>query len=201
MGADAAKHSRPGVRGHARTIVAITSAGNIADLDRAGVYYRRAGAGAGGLMSGVNDLKMPSLSDFRNGGWGSDGGWARSPSVAKRPTGCRIGCRSQPHQFLASERPRASRGRWRRAGNGDAGARLIPDFAPLLRSPADPATTARGAPTIGRPLGRRNGLQGSRVGAVALSHPANPEQSRERTVGPSGSRTAGDLSELERSIS
>jgi putative transposase len=32
---------------------------------------------------------------------------------------------------------------------------LIPDFAPLLTAPADPATTARieRAPTIGRPLG------------------------------------------------
>jgi REP-associated tyrosine transposase len=57
---------------------------------------------------------------------------------------------------------------------------LIPDFAALLAMPADTATTVRveRAPTIGRPLGGRNGSRCSSAGSAALWHPANPDQSR-----------------------
>jgi len=163
------------------------------------MYYRR--AGAGGVMSGANDLKVPSLSDFINGGWGRTAG--------AEPQRCEASDRLPDWLSFTTAPVSSERAPARIAGDGDELATvtpvraLIPDFCALLRSPADPATTARieAAPTTGRPLGRRNGLQGSRVGAVALSHPANPEQSRERTVGPSGSRTAVDSSELERSFS
>jgi hypothetical protein len=66
---------------------------------------------------------------------------------------------------------------------------LIADFAALLAAPADPATTAgiERASTIGGPLGRRTGSRRSSVGSAAPSHPANPDQSREWTVSPSGS--------------
>jgi putative transposase len=65
---------------------------------------------------------------------------------------------------------------------------LIPDFAALLAMPTDAATTTRieRAPTIGRPLGRRNGSRGSSAGSAALWHPANPVQSREWNGTPRG---------------
>jgi putative transposase len=67
---------------------------------------------------------------------------------------------------------------------------LIPDFAALLAAPADPATTARpsGRRRSDDRWGRRNGSRRSSGGSAAPSHPANPAQSRECTVRPSGSR-------------
>jgi putative transposase len=66
---------------------------------------------------------------------------------------------------------------------------LMPDFAALLATPADPVTTAR----IGRPpsadrLGRRDGSQCSSDGSAAALHRANPGRSRERTRTPRGNR-------------
>jgi putative transposase len=73
---------------------------------------------------------------------------------------------------------------------------LIPDFAALLAAPGDPATTARieRAPTIGRPLGRRNGSQRSSAGSAAPLHPANPVQSREHERTPGENRRCGEKS-------
>jgi putative transposase len=67
---------------------------------------------------------------------------------------------------------------------------LIPDFAALLTAAADPATTARieWRRTTGRPLGAPEWIAALEQRPGPPSHPANPAQSRERTVRSSGSR-------------
>jgi putative transposase len=74
---------------------------------------------------------------------------------------------------------------------------LIPDFAALLAARADPATTARieRAPRIGRPLGAPKWIAALER-RLGRSHPANPDQSREWTVSPSGSSGCCNSSKL-----
>jgi hypothetical protein len=64
---------------------------------------------------------------------------------------------------------------------------LISDFAALLDVPADAAMTNRieRPPSYDDRSARRNGSRSLNAGSAALSHPANPVQSREwsRTLG------------------
>ena len=110
---------------------------------------------------------------------------AAARHIARNPVVAGLVSRAGTGHGRASAR--ISRARMTSSQRG-AAVRADPDYASLLAGPADLATTARiaPAPTICRPLGAPEWIAALER-RLRPSHRANPDQSRDWTISPSGS--------------